>query len=52
MKKSKKTTIVIPEDLWRRARVRAAETDRDFRSVVIEALEQLLSKPAKKDAPR
>jgi hypothetical protein len=44
----KKTTVILPEELWRRARVRAAETDTDLRSVVIEALELLLSRPASK----
>jgi hypothetical protein len=44
----KKTTIVIPADLHRRARIRAAETDTDFRSIVIRALEEYLMKPAKK----
>jgi hypothetical protein len=43
-----KTTIVIPRALWRRAKVRAAETDSDFRSVVIVALEALLATKTKK----
>lgn len=44
-----KLTVEIPRELWRRAKVRAAETDRDLRSVVIEALEQALgtAKPRK-----
>ncbi len=42
-----KLTVEIPRDLWRRAKVRAAETDRDLRSVVIEALEALLAKSKK-----
>jgi hypothetical protein len=37
-----KTTILIPRELWRRAKVRAAETDADFRRVVIAALEAYL----------
>jgi hypothetical protein len=41
-------TVEIPKELWRRARVRAAETDRDLREVVIEALEAMLGKPTKK----
>lgn len=43
----KKTTIVIPAEIHRRARIRAAETDTDFRTIVIRALEEFLSKPAK-----
>ena len=42
-----KLTVEIPKELWRRAKVRAAETDRDLRSVVIEALEAALGKPKK-----
>ena len=44
----KKTTVVIPADLHRRARIRAAETDTDFRTIVIRALEEYLSRPAKR----
>ena len=47
-KTEKKTTIVIPIDLWRRARIRAAEIDSDFRGVTIRALEEFLARPAKK----
>ena len=42
-----KLTVEIPKELWRRAKVRAAETDRELRSVVIEALEAALGKPKK-----
>lgn len=42
-----KLTVEIPRDLWRRAKVRAAETDTDLRSVVIEALERLLAERRK-----
>lgn len=45
---TKKTTIVLPVDLHRRARIRAAELDTDLRTIVIRALEEFLSKPAKK----
>jgi hypothetical protein len=39
-------TAEIPRDLMRRVRVRAAETDREIRHIVEEALEQYLaSKP-------
>ena len=44
----RKTTIVLPADLHRRARIRAAETDTDLRTVVIRALEEFLSKPVKR----
>ena len=44
----KKTTLVLPADLHRRARIRAAEMDTDLRSIVIAALEEYLSRPAKK----
>ncbi len=44
-----KTTIAIPRELWRRVRMRAAEDDADFRTVVMRALEAYL-RPAK--APR
>lgn len=40
--------VEVPRELWRRAKVRAAETDRDLRQVVIEALEATLGKPSKK----
>jgi hypothetical protein len=40
--------VEIPRDLWRKARMRAAETDRDLRDVVIEALEAALAKAPKK----
>ena len=44
----KKTTILLPLELHRRARIRAAELDTDFRVIVIRALEEFLSRPAKK----
>jgi hypothetical protein len=34
-----KTTIVLPKDLWRSAKIRAIDDGTDFRSVVIAALE-------------
>ena len=37
-----KMTVAIPRALWRAARVRAAEEDRDLRDVVIESLELFL----------
>jgi hypothetical protein len=49
-----KTTIAIPRELWRRARVRAAEEDADFRTVVMRALEMYLrpTKAPKKGGER
>ena len=41
-------TAEIPKELMRRVRVRAAETDREIRDLVIEALEQYLGGKAKK----
>jgi hypothetical protein len=43
-----KLTAEIPRELMRRVRVRAAETDREIRDIVIEALEAALAKPPKK----
>jgi hypothetical protein len=37
-----KMTVAIPRTLWRTARIRAAEQDRDLRDVVIESLETFL----------
>jgi hypothetical protein len=45
---NRKTTIEIPANLHRRARIRAAESDTDFRSIVIRALEEYLARPVKK----
>jgi hypothetical protein len=41
-------TVDVPKDLWRRAKQRALDTDKDLRTVVIEALEAALAKPVKK----
>jgi hypothetical protein len=35
-------TVAIPRTLWRSAKIRAAEQDRDLRDVVIESLETYL----------
>jgi hypothetical protein len=43
--------VDVPKDLWRRAKMRAVETDRDLRDVVIAALEAALAKPMKKVKP-
>lgn len=41
-------TAEIPKELMRRVRVRAAETDREIRDIVIEALETFLDAKQKK----
>lgn len=41
-------TAEIPRDLMRRLRVRAAETDREIRDLVAEALDQYLGGKTKK----
>jgi|GEM_PF-2901793 len=43
-------TAEIPKELMRRVRVRAAETDREIRDLVIEALETFLGAKSKKGA--
>lgn len=41
-----KTTVDLPEDLWRKAKVRAMDERKDLRQVIIVALEAYLkSKP-------
>lgn len=37
-----KTSLELPEDLWKAAKVRAVEQRVDFRSVIIAALEEYL----------
>jgi len=39
-----KTTLVLPEDLWQRAKVRAVEERRDLRDLLIAGLELVLAK--------
>ena len=46
-----KTTVVLPEDLWERAKVAAVLDRKDFRTVVIEALEKHLAKKGKRGKP-
>jgi hypothetical protein len=41
-------TAEITKELMRRVRIRAAETDREIRDIVIEALEAALAKASKK----
>ncbi len=39
-----KTTLVMPEELWRRAKVRAMEQRRDLRDLLLEGLELVLKR--------
>lgn len=39
-----KTTLYLPEDLWKATRIRAIETDVDATDLVVEALQQFLKK--------
>ena len=44
-----KTTVDLPEDLWRATKIRAMDDRTDLRSVIIAALETYLnSRPPKK----
>jgi hypothetical protein len=40
-----KTTLLMPETLWKRAKVRAMEEHRDLRDLLIEGLELVLRRP-------
>ncbi len=42
-----RTTLELPEELWRQAKVRAID-EGDLRTVMIRALEEYLTKPARK----
>jgi hypothetical protein len=39
-----RTTLVMPEELWRRAKVRAMEERRDLRDLLLEGLELVLKR--------
>jgi hypothetical protein len=39
-----KTTLYLPEDLWKAARIRAIEMDVDATDLVVKALQQYLKK--------
>jgi hypothetical protein len=45
--KKVRTTIELPENLWRRARHRMVDDDTDLRGVIIAALTHYLNEPAK-----
>ena len=42
-----KTTLLMPEDLWRQAKIRALEEKRDLRELLIEGLEIVLKRGKK-----
>jgi len=42
-----KTSVDIPDDLWKAAKILAVEDNKDLRDVIIEALQQYLGKKAK-----
>jgi plasmid stability protein len=48
MPEMRKTSLSLPEPLWRRARVRAAQEDRDLQDVVADALTLYLKTPLKR----
>jgi len=52
MQEKARLTAEIPKELMRRLRIRAAETDREIRQVVVEALELVLAEKHKKGGKR
>ena len=47
-----KTTVELPGDLWRAAKIRAMDERSDLRTVLIRALEQYLEPGAPRRCPR
>ena len=45
--KTVKTSIEIPEEIWRAAKIRAMDEKKNFQDVVAEALREYLKKPKK-----
>jgi hypothetical protein len=43
-----KTTIKLPKTLWREARIRALDEDKDFQEIVASALAAYLKTPLKR----
>jgi len=43
-----RTSVVLPEPLWLKAKQRAAEEHTDLRALIIEGLEHVLSRKPKK----
>ena len=46
-----KTTVHLPEDLWRAAKIRAMDERSDLRTLLIRGLELVLAQKPKKAAP-
>jgi hypothetical protein len=46
-----RTTLLLPEDLWRAAKMRAID-EGDLRTVMLRALEEYLARPAKPKAQK
>ncbi len=42
-----KTSVDIPDDLWKSAKILAVEESKDLRDVIVEALQEHLGKKAK-----
>ena len=42
-----KTSVDIPDDLWKAAKIMAVQETKDLRDVIIEALQEHLSKKGK-----
>jgi hypothetical protein len=49
---SVKTTVELPEHLWRAAKIRAMDDRTDMRTVLIRALEHFLELPEARQPPR
>ncbi len=45
--KTLKTSVEIPEDVWRAAKIRAMDEKRNFQDIVAEALREFLKKGKK-----
>ena len=45
--KTVKTSIEIPKELWRAAKIRAMDEKKNFQDIVAEALREFLKKPKK-----
>ncbi len=42
-----KTTMILPEELWQQAKIRAVQERRDLKDVVVDALRLYLKNPPK-----
>jgi hypothetical protein len=47
----KKTSMKLPEDLWKKLRIRALEEGRDAQNIVAELIEGYLERSGKKGGP-